>query len=59
MDLFNELLETVLNQVESDPVEVSHLVCIPALGYLRNIADDMTIDRCLKKLQAERENLRK
>ncbi len=55
-DLFSELLQTVADF--DDGITVSHLVSIPAGGYLNQIADDTTISRCLKKLQAERESLR-
>lgn len=51
-DLFNELLETVLNY--HDGITASHVVSIPALGYLHKIADHETIDRCLKKMRKER-----
>jgi len=54
MDLFTELLETVLNY---DGIAASQMVVIPALYHLRKMADDETIDRCLKKLAAERAEL--
>ena len=56
VDLFNELLETVLDY--DDGIAMSHTVHIPALRHLREMADNATIDRCLKKLKNEREALR-
>lgn len=56
-DLFTELLETVLNY--NDGITASHLVYIPALGELSQIADPETIDRCLKRMAAERAKLKR
>ena len=53
MDLFNELLETVLDY--DDGIAASHLVHIPAMPHLYKIADHTTIVRCLAKLKKERE----
>ena len=60
MDLFTELLETVLETVlDYRNVATSHVAVIPALHHLRKMADDETIDRCLAKLAAERAELAK
>ena len=57
MDLFNELLKTTVDAIEADKIAYSHFVCIPSLGYLHRMADFVTVDRCIKKLQAERREL--
>ena len=65
-DLFNELLISAIDEQEAhvafcemNGITCTHIVQMsityPAYLKLREIADDATIDRCLKKLQQERE----
>lgn len=56
-DLFTELLETVVSY--DDGISASQMVCIPALSYLHKMADAVTIDRCIKKMRAERKAMSK
>ena len=61
MDLFNELLATTLDTLEvykKTTYGATTLVCVPSLGYLRKIADEVTIERALKKLSDERRRLK-
>ena len=61
MDLFNELLATTLDTLESYEKEThgaSTLVCVPSLAFLHKIADFVTIDRALNKLSDERRRLK-
>lgn len=55
VDLFNELLDTVLNH--DDGITVSHVYYEPALKHLHEMADWVTLDRCLKKRAEERKRL--
>jgi len=68
-DLFNELLETAIDEEEAyaevtkanGMYAVSHMVdmgiVFPARVALRGVADDSTVDRCLRKLREERKLL--
>lgn len=55
MDMFNELIDTVIDTEDRlSKVSADAVVSVPAIGYLRRIADDETINRCVKKRREQR-----